>query len=181
MMSIQIENGTPAPVKIYVAGPDVFSPEYAAIKQRIKALCQKAGFTALCPADDDVTPAPGQVFSEAIFEQNSQMIQQADYVMANVANFRGYEPDSGTIYECGYARGLGKKVWCYNVPYATLLEQIPQRSPGRDSEGRIIEDFGLGRNLMIAHGCSLVHGDAADCIAAIWDWHNSQAAQVGTR
>lgn len=181
MTSIPIEDRVPAPVKIYVAGPDVFFPEYPAIKQRIKALCDKAGFTALCPADDDVIPAPGQTFSEAIFEQNTRMIGQADYVMANVANFRGYEPDSGTIYECGFARGLGKKVWCYNVPQATLREQIPQRSPGRDNEGRIIEDFGLGRNLMIAHGCSQVHGDAADCIAAILDWHNSKLAVVVSR
>lgn len=59
---------------IYLAGPDVFKPDFVTIRQNIRH------------------------------------IEAADIVMANVQDFRGHEPDSGTVFEIGYAIGRGKAV-----------------------------------------------------------------------
>ena len=158
------------PIYVYAAGPDVFDPEYPAIKQRIKDACRAAGLVALCPADDEILGVDGLPLSQCIQEANLALIDRADVVMANVRNFRGLEPDSGTVFESGYARGKGKPVWCYNVPTSSLLDQVPQGSPGRDLQGHVIEDFGLGRNLMLAHGCFQVHGGVDQCVEQIAAW-----------
>jgi len=41
------------------------------------------------------------------------LILEADFVIANLNDFRGKEPDSGTVWECGYASALGKDVFIY--------------------------------------------------------------------
>src|SRR5437899_7416599 len=89
--------------------------------------------------------------------------------MANVENFRGHEPDSGTVFEIGYAIGRGKVVWCYNVPSISLIEQIPCDQTHKDRDGNAVENFGLPLNLMLAHACHLVTGDAQSCIQAVVD------------
>jgi nucleoside 2-deoxyribosyltransferase len=169
-----------SPKTIYLAGPDVFFAGYDQHKDRLKALCKAANLFALCPADDQLTDdpePPGQTsrpkqppLSARIFAQNIALIERADIVMANVQNFRGHEPDSGTVFEIGYAVGKGKKVWCYNVPAQSLVQQIACDSAGLDADGHLVEDFGHARNLMIAHACIQVVGDAQICIAAIRDW-----------
>ncbi|MDY7578112.1 nucleoside 2-deoxyribosyltransferase [Herbaspirillum sp. RTI4] len=161
--------------KIYLAGPDVFRADYAAHKDRLKQLCQAAGLLPLCPADDEIPDdpdSPDSPFSQRIYEQNIALINAADIVMANVQNFRGSEPDSGTVFEIAYAIGKGKKVWCYNVPVMSLRQQIPCDSAGRDADGYAVEDFGLSRNLMLAHSSVQISGDAQACIAAIQAYYS---------
>ncbi|MFL9927202.1 nucleoside 2-deoxyribosyltransferase [Herbaspirillum lusitanum] len=156
---------------VYMAGPDVFQPDYADYKLRLKQYCEQLGLTALCPGDDVVEGDSREAISQGIFELNMALIREADYIAANVANFRGCEPDSGTVFEIGYAVGLGKKVWCYNTPAIDLLAQVPQARPGFDQDGMLIEDFGLPRNLMIAHACTLVRGPVQACLEMIAHSH----------
>lgn len=158
------------PTRIYLAGPDVFFPGYDRHKDRMKALCQATDLLALCPADDALVGTMDQSLSARIYAQNIALIDSAELVMANVCNFRGSEPDSGTVFEIGYAIGKGKKVWCYNVPPIALSQQIAHDAAGRDAEGNLVEDFGHARNLMLAHACVQVVGDAEMCIAAIGEW-----------
>jgi len=157
--------------RIYMAGPDVFRRDYAAHKAAIGRCCAALGLVALCPGDDEVTGDSRLDVSRAIFELNMSLIDSADCVAANVGNFRGHEPDSGTVFEIGYAIGRGKPVWCYNVPGVPLLDQVPQAEPGVCRDGMAIEDFGLPRNLMLAHACRLLEGDVQDCLARIARWH----------
>lgn len=157
--------------RIYMAGPDVFQRDYAQHKARIKQWCAELGLTALCPGDDEVTGSSKPEISRGIFDLNMALIESADYVVANVANFRGHEPDSGTVFEIGYAVGRGKKVWCYNTPQADLLSQIPHDASGHCRDGMLVEDFGLPRNLMLAHACELVHGDVRACLEQVARWH----------
>ncbi|KAF1038570.1 MAG: 2'-deoxynucleoside 5'-phosphate N-hydrolase 1 [Herbaspirillum frisingense] len=161
--------------RIYTAGPDVFERDYAQQKARIKQWCAELGLVALCPGDDEVSGATKAEVSRGIFEINMALIESADYVVANVRDFRGHEPDSGTVFEIGYAVGRGKKVWCYNTPTLDLVAQVPQSAPGYCREGMLIEDFGLPRNLMLAHACELVHGDLRACLALVAQWHASRA------
>ncbi|MQR02563.1 nucleoside 2-deoxyribosyltransferase [Glaciimonas soli] len=165
------------PKIIYLAGPDVFKPDFVAIRDRLKSLCRNAGFVPLSPADGDPIDCDAAELSQQIYLQNIRHIDTADIVMANVAHFRGLEPDSGTVFEIGYAVARGKAVWCYNVPSINLIEQISYNAAHLDPDGNSVENFGLPLNLMLAHACHLVVGDARACIKAIDDFYRTEPKQ----
>lgn len=141
---------------IYFAGPDVFDVNYEAHKKAIKVQCQMLGVQPLLPADTEIQCDDKTLLAQLIYEQNIDYIRQADMVVANVMPFRGNEPDSGTVFEIGFAIGLGKPVWCYNVPDKPLIDQIKHGQPGRDQSGYQIENFGLPVNLMLAASAHLL-------------------------
>lgn len=162
---------------IYLAGPDIFKPDFVVILDQLKMLCRIAGFIPLSPADGDPIDCAASELSHRIYLQNIGHIDAADIVMANVQNFRGHEPDSGTVFEIGYAIGRGKAVWCYNVPALSLIEQIGCDSAHKDRDGYTVENFGKPRNLMLVHACHLVTGDAQSCIQAIGKFYQPVEAR----
>lgn len=149
---------------IYFAGPDVFDPHYDQHKNAIKKLCDANGVKPLLPADTEIHCDDPTLLAQLIYEQNIAYIRQADMVVANMKPFRGDEPDSGTVFEVGFAIAQAKPVWCYNVPAISLRERIKQSQPGRDMSGNIIEDFGLPVNLMIASSTHLFEGNVIDLL-----------------
>lgn len=158
--------------KIYLAGPDVFKPDFETIRDQLKSWCSIEGFHPLSPADGTPIDCDVSDLSRQIYLQNIRYIDAADIVMANVESFRGYEPDSGTVFEIGYAIGRGKDVWCYNVPKRSLIEQIPCDKAHKDCNGHTVEDFGWSRNLMLVHASKFVIGDAETCIQEISNFYN---------
>lgn len=158
--------------KIYLAGPDVFRPDALAWGLSLKALCREFGFEGLFPLDNEAPAGlAGPALADWIYAANLVLIRQCDLVMANLEPFRGYEPDSGTAFEVGFAAALGRPVWGYHAPMGTLRDQVPQqrRADGLelDADGQLVEDFGLSRNLMLACAATIVEGDARACLAAI--------------
>ncbi|WP_072679732.1 nucleoside 2-deoxyribosyltransferase [Arcobacter sp. LA11] len=146
--------------KIYIAGPDVFEMDSIEIGQRYVELCKDYGFIGLYPLDNviDFNQAK-QKIAKDIFEANKNLIDECDLVVANLNSFRGKESDSGTIWECGYASALGKKVYGYLFRETTYLEQfhedeiLAHGDTYCDLNGKMIEDFNHPVNLMIA--CSV--------------------------
>ena len=99
------------------------------------------------------------------------MINQCDIVIANINAFRGKEADSGTIWECGYASALGKKVFGYMKKEQNYIDTFSKDETKLlnnvvvDLDNRFIEDFDYPINLMIA--CSvenIVFGTFEDCL-----------------
>lgn len=160
--------------RIYLAGFDVFLADAVAHGERLKALCRQHGHEGLFPLDN-AAPAglSGRVLAEWIYRQNTALIRQADMVMANLAPFRGAEPDSGTAFEVGYAVALGKPVWGYTDRAEPLLRQVGVGADPADAtriidaQGYTVEDFGLNMNLMLACSAHIVVGDAAQCLREI--------------
>lgn len=143
-------------MRIYLAGPDVFFPDAAKLAERKKARVLAAGHEPLFPLDAvlDVDfendPKPG--IGEAIFLSNQEMIMAADVVLANLTPFRGPSADAGTVWEAGYAFGLGKAV----IGYSNVAAAFAARSRAhvaREPDGLDVEDFELpSDNLMIHFG-----------------------------
>lgn len=148
--------------KVYLAGPDVFYPDARQRGAELCRLCEANGFVGLYPLNAPLPPAV-EPRSLAIYQANRALIDQADAVVANLRDWRGHEPDSGTVWEAAYALACGKPVVGYLPSGHSLRERMASVAPtGQDAEGNEVEDFGLPLNLMLAHSLTaIVHGPEA--------------------
>lgn len=156
--------------KIYLAGPDVFLPNAKEQGEHLKQLCLQMGFLGLFPLDNEIQGTTLFEIAQKIREENIKMIHQCDIVLANLSCFRGPEPDSGTVWEVGYAQALGKKVFAYSTDLRTLKEKTLQllnleNNATTDKNGLSIEDFGLTHNLMFSH--CVVSSSFQECLEII--------------
>lgn len=150
--------------RVYLAGPDVFYPDARERGRQMQALCTDLGLVGLYPLDGDLSAQGDAPLSLRIYQANRQLILGADAVVANLRDFRGCEPDSGTVWEVSFALALGKPVVAYLPRAGSLMERMAgQQQQGVDAEGCTVEDFGLPLNLMLAHSLSaVVVGPEAD-------------------
>jgi len=167
--------------RVYLAGPDVFRPDAAQYFAALALACDALGMMAVPPFDGK---AAGPDPARQIYEENMKLLRSADGVIANLAPFRGLEPDSGTVFEVGVAIALGLPVAAYGVPPGTYAQRaatagVVGRDPDgslRDPEGTLIEDFGLPLNLMLA--CSVRFSDlATDALRVLAEVLGSAPAQ----
>lgn len=172
---------------IYLAGFDVFRKDALAWGEHLKALCAAHGFTGLYPLDKSAPQGlSGPDTARWIYDANIVLLRRADMVMANLDDFRGPgEPDSGTAFEVGFAAALQKPVWGYSSDMGTLRERatvvIDEEGRPLDARGFVVEDFGLGKNLMLACSVKLVQGGAAECLAAMAAADRRRAAEAAAR
>ncbi len=152
------------PIRIYLAGPEVFLANAKEIGEKKKALCKKYGFEGVFPIDVKVetkSKTPKEV-AFCISNINEGLIRSCDTVIANLTPFRGPSADVGTVYEMGYAHALGKRVLAYtndSEPFMqrsvkALNNEVSREFDGklRDSFGMFIEEHDFIDNLMI-EGC----------------------------
>jgi len=141
--------------KIYLAGPEVFLPNAIEVGETLKQRCLAYGFEGNFPLDNVISGASPSEIALKIQEANQEMIRTCDIVIANLSPFRGPEPDSGTVWEVGFAQGLGKKVVAYSSDRRSLKERTQAMlhlgDNTIDHEGMHLEDFGLSHNLMFAN------------------------------
>lgn len=167
MQSISNAGISNTPKKVYLAGPQVFLKDAIEWFASATTLCAEYNLTALVPYGmPDMTP-------RGIFEFNKNLIEEADYVVADVTCFRGTEPDSGTAWEIGYAHGKGKTVVMYAAPETTvsirrrtLIHFGLSASSERDfmPDGMCVENFGSPVNLMLSETGTLVLGSLKEAI-----------------
>ena len=98
-------------------------------------------------------------------------MRSCDAAIANLTPFRGVAADSGTAFEVGFMRALGRPVLGYSNTRLTYkrrseVYRTGQRLPfDADRVDVAIEDFDLAENLMIeiaieASGSRLIVGEA---------------------
>jgi nucleoside 2-deoxyribosyltransferase len=95
--------------------------------------------------------------AKAIFNKNLSMMEEADIIIANVDNFRGFCIDDGTAFECGYFYSSGKPCYGYLHSFGktykdkmTGLYYIDEEGKAKDFNGYFVEDLNLMCNLMIS-------------------------------
>ena len=143
--------------RLYLAGPEVFLPNAVAVGQEKAALCRAAGFDGVFPADQslDLSGLDPRGIARRIFETDEVMMRSCHGIIANLTPFRGVSMDSGTAYEVGFMRALGRPVFGYtnaSLGYrrrAKLYRQTGRLPFDGDFEDVQIEDLGLAENLMI--------------------------------
>jgi nucleoside 2-deoxyribosyltransferase len=149
-------------MKVYLAGPDVFLPDAKRVGQLKQDICKRYGLQGLFPLDGN-PPDDGGPLSRRIFRANTELMDRADAIVANLTPFRGASADAGTVYELGYMLGKGSKL-CLGYSNAAksyvdkVRERMDVRAVGdrfRDADDLEVENFGLMDNLMIIHGLEL--------------------------
>lgn len=157
--------------RIYLAGPDVFLPDCTAVYLRLMTRCETLGMVGVPPTETqvDATSVDGDAIAQRIYEGNIALIRSADAVIANLQDFRGLEPDAGTVFEVGYAIALGKPVVGYGVRNGSYAERVARAIPcvqATDGElreaasGVMVEGLGQRLNLMITRSTPIA--DSAD-------------------
>jgi nucleoside 2-deoxyribosyltransferase len=148
-------------LRVYLAGPDVFLPEAAALARAKQDLCARHGFVGVSPVDNgvDVAASSKHEAAQRLSTALEAMIRGCDLLIANLTPFRGPSADVGTVYELGFARALGRPVFAYTNVAGTLLErtrqalgdEVRKRPSGEfeDFHRMVIEDFDWIDNLML--------------------------------
>ena len=164
--------------RVYLAGPDVFFPDPVAWAEQKKTICDRHGLIGVSPLDDladepnDWSEYP---FWRRIALRNEAHIKSCHCLIANLTPFRGPSADVGTIYEVGFARALGLKLFGYATTTELFLPRTLEAIGDAtktlpdgtylDRDGLLVEQFGLFDNLMIEGGITgsggaLITGDA---------------------
>ena len=171
--------------RIYLAGPDVFRPDRDARFAQLKACCAARGLEGIEPSDGGLSEGfkgDDEELAQRIYAGNIALIQGADGVLAHLAAFRGLEPDSGTVFEVGYAVALGKPVAAYGVAPGSYAARVSACTPcapdaqgvlREQANGVMVEGLGQRLNLMLTRSAHL----AEDAEAAL-TW---LVARLGTR
>lgn len=167
------------PPRVYLAGPDVFEKDNARIFAALSRLAHEFGLSPIVPMEGwgcvEQPQAKGPALAQRIFAANIARLDSADGVIANLRDFRGTEPDAGTVFEVGYAHARGIPVVGYGIPARSYATRVGDREAcARDgagalrelATGREVEDFGQPLNLMLACSVELVP-DAAAAMAAL--------------
>jgi nucleoside 2-deoxyribosyltransferase len=152
----------PGQPRVYLAGPDVFLPDAEDWARRKRDICIRHGLDAVTPMDSPVNEPVSWAVTprwQRIANRNEAHIRGCDAVVANLTPFRGPSADVGTVYELGFARALGLKVFAYTCTRTPFLQRSMHwiGEAGRidpdghcwDGDGLSIEQFGLFDNLMI--------------------------------
>ncbi|MBS0447330.1 MAG: nucleoside 2-deoxyribosyltransferase [Proteobacteria bacterium] len=148
--------------QIYLAGPDVFLADAAAHFNRLCARCAEFGLRGVQPSDGGIgSGAHDAALARRILDANLALIAACDGLLANLQPFRNpLEPDSGTVFELGYAVALGKPVagWL-PAPHRAYEARVAEHcgcmldAAGRTldaAHGYLVESFGQPLNLMLA-------------------------------
>ena len=158
---------------VYIAGPECFMPDGKEKAEAAVKLCEELGFDPISPAKGHPMAEPVD-FSKGkkeagkqIFRNNIRYINSCDLVIANMNDFRGWEPDGGTCFEIGYAYTQGKKIYVFidNVrPYYEKYkgDMYYDGVFWRDGNGAFFESGCM--NLMISGHATVVEGTFEDAV-----------------
>jgi nucleoside 2-deoxyribosyltransferase len=131
--------------KIYLAGPEVFLPEFgASVFKEKKAMCVEFGFEGVSPMDGESAVEALTPFAQgvAIYRGNVAHMNRCDAVIANMTPFRSVSTDPGTAFEMGYMAALGRPV----LGYTHVAAPFHQRSTRYYEHGRsdLLETYSFG-------------------------------------
>lgn len=162
--------------KVYFAGPQVFSQEAESYYHYVTSLAREKGFVPLIPW----TAKPGS--EQEIFQRNLALLNEAHGCIASLNPFHGVvEPDSGTVWEVGYAYAQGKPVVGFMKHHDKFYNSMAARTrvfwrerghrvPDEQMlmpDGCYVEDFGHPQNLMIQHSLRQLVESLPQALAAM--------------
>ncbi|MDR0386599.1 MAG: nucleoside 2-deoxyribosyltransferase, partial [Treponema sp.] len=159
---------------LYIAGPQCFYPRGYSQWHGRRKLAEFYGFTVVLPNDYPLKldhPDPRKNADE-IFANLREVIEKTDIIIADLEQFRGAEPDGGTLFEMGmtfagggllYGFTRDKRPIIRKDPYIHLDDSLAVRT--RDNQGHPYADMPFVPSVTAA--AMLIEGDFHDCLKAV--------------
>jgi nucleoside 2-deoxyribosyltransferase len=172
----------------------VFEPDPAPIFARMKVICREQGLIGVAPLDNQIGLehlVPGKSLLESIVRADISLMDELEAGVFCLDGFRrGVEMDTGTAFEIGYMKALGKpmagwtrdprgypeKVAAFfrNTFNESLVETVAGPVGGtsglwRDPDGILVHSEGCVQNAMVHVGIELAGG----AIVADPDWERA--------
>lgn len=112
-------------MKIYVAGPFFNNQERISLRDMIDYIVYNfpEGTELFIPMEHEIPGGmemPNPVWAKKVFDMDVQAIKDSDMV---VAMYTGHYSDTGTVWEMGFAKALGKPVIGY-IPLWAQTEDV---------------------------------------------------------
>jgi len=157
--------------RIYVAGPICFFPRGGEIWQARRREAQYYGFTVTLPNDNKRPQAKSPEHGAYLTLKNCRdSINRSTGIIADLENFRGGEPDGGTIYEIGLAYGHDCKCYAFTRDKRPLGVRYNAGTfiPGgiADYKGRKLPHIKLPYGVCVMGACKVVEGTFSDALKA---------------
>ena len=153
----------------YLAGFDVFRADSVEFGKALKDKASSFGIEAHYPLDNEIEfTADKHNTAKEICFANIDLIKSSNVIIANANSFRGHEPDSGTMFEIGYAVALNKPVFVYMDDLRPMVDKVPN-TDGVDNDGFSVEDFNYPINLMIAATAIGIYDSFESALQAVCD------------
>lgn len=159
------KNGVVRKPYAYLAGTEIFYTNTLETQKLYHELCDKYGIIGLYPSDialddeyKDYVAKDNSLheMEKQFFYHDLNHIKRSDIIIANLNNYRGDEPDSGTAVECGLAYGYGKRCFAFIDDTRPMIERFKgvtkTNTDGAltDKDGYSIENFDMPLNLMFS-------------------------------
>lgn len=156
--------------RLYIAGPEVFYTGGFTVLDAMRRKAEYYGFTVTLPNDRQLGLGNEdlRLNADAIFANCSRAMNESTAIIMDLEQFRGSEPDGGTIYELGMAWARGMRCYGYS---RDLRETVYKHQGARLSDGKVVDEE--GRELAYADlpfapsimgSAILVQGDFDDCL-----------------
>ena len=187
------KNGVVRMPKAYLAGTEIFYPDSKETQEKHHKLCEKYGFIGYYP--DDVAPDDGLAeyvkkddsvheLEVQLFTHDLNHIKRSDIIIANLNDYRGNEPDSGTAVECGLAWGYGHRCFAFIDDARPMKERfkgvkkVNDDGVVTDKNGASLEDFGSPLNVMF-NDFTVFEGGFEDALKGIREIFNAELVAAG--
>lgn len=187
------KNGEVRMPKAYLAGFEIFYTDTEETQKKYHELCEKYGVIGYYPPDirpedefKEYTPKDSSVkeFEYSLFTHDANHIKRSDIIIANLNNYRGDEPDSGTCVECGIAYGLGKRCFAFVNDARPMRERFKgvkktdESGNVTDKDGNNIENFDFPLNLMFSE-FTIFEGTLEDALKGVRKIFNDELTAAG--
>ena len=187
------KNGVVRMPKAYLAGTEIFFTDSDETQEKYHQLCDKYGIIGYYPPDI----APEDEFKEYVkkddslhemelqlFTHDLNQIKRTDIIIANLNDYRGNEPDSGTAVECGIAWGYGHRCFAFIDDARPMKERfkgvkkVKEDGTATDKDGANLEDFDSPLNLMFCE-FTIFEGGLEEALKGIRKIFNEELVAAG--
>lgn len=139
------KNGVVRKPKAYLADFEMFLPTCDETVKYWKSVCDRYGIIGYFPGDGGPLE-PGPDYFRRVFESDCHGMEICDMCIAQLDDWRGNEPDSGTLFELGYFVGKGQPAYGFYTGGKKLIEReiAVSQEDGvfYDKDGYLLEDKG---------------------------------------
>lgn len=155
---------------IYIAGPECFYTNGYDLWDAMGKKAQYYGFGVVMPTKNELRLGNNDLRKNAdeIFRNCAKVMNEATAIIADLEQFRGSEPDGGSLFEIGmaYARGLRCYGFTRDKRDMIFKHQDVTLKDGRvyDGENRILPYQDIPFCPSLVGACKLIEGGFDDCL-----------------